>query len=68
MTLSHAAQNRPVSPKKSVTLLGATGTIGVNTLKIIASQPDLFELVAITAGNNVTLLAQQARQFRPSGR
>jgi len=49
--------------KKSITLLGATGTIGQNTLKIIASQPERFELAAITGGSNVTLLAQQAREF-----
>ncbi len=52
--------------KKSITLLGATGTIGQNTLKLIAAHPDRFELAALTAGNNVTLLIEQARQFRPN--
>jgi len=55
----------PAAQKKSVTLLGATGTIGQNTLKIIAAHPGRFEIAALTAGDNVELLAQQARQFLP---
>ena len=54
----------PQPRKKSVTLLGSTGTIGCNTLKIIESQPGM-ELAALTAGNNVQLLSEQARKFRP---
>lgn len=50
---------------RSVTLLGSTGTIGQNTLKIIAAHPGRFELIALTAGDNVELLAAQAKQFRP---
>ena len=48
-----------------VTLLGATGTIGQNTLKIIAAHPKKFSVTALTAGDNVALLAQQAKQFLP---
>lgn len=48
-----------------VTLLGATGTIGQNTLKILAQHPDSFSVVAMTAGENVALLAEQALRFRP---
>jgi 1-deoxy-D-xylulose-5-phosphate reductoisomerase len=63
------AQSMPkplaAEPKKRLTLLGATGTIGVNTLSILAVHPEKFELQAITAGDNVELLASQARQFRP---
>lgn len=51
--------------KKAVTLLGGTGSIGQNTLKLIAAHPDRFELTAITAGDNVQLLAEQAKQFHP---
>jgi 1-deoxy-D-xylulose-5-phosphate reductoisomerase len=50
---------------KSVTLLGATGTIGANTLSIIETHPEKFHIVAMTGGENVSLLAKQARQFRP---
>lgn len=49
----------------SVTLLGATGTIGQNALKIIDAHPGRFSLKALTAGENVALLAEQARKFRP---
>jgi len=51
--------------KKSITLLGATGTIGQNTLKIVAAHPDRFSVTALTAGDNVALLAEQAKKFRP---
>lgn len=50
---------------KSVTILGSTGTIGCNTLKVIAEHRDDFEIVALTAGNNVKLLAEKAKKFRP---
>jgi 1-deoxy-D-xylulose-5-phosphate reductoisomerase len=50
---------------KSVTLLGSTGTIGANTLSLIETHPGQFRLTALTAGDNVALLARQARQFKP---
>ncbi len=50
---------------KAITLLGSTGSIGTQTLEIVAQYPDKFRLVGIAAGNNVELLAQQVRQFRP---
>lgn len=53
----------PLPRRKAVTLLGATGTIGQNTLKIISAQPERFTLAVITGGTNAALLAQQARQF-----
>jgi 1-deoxy-D-xylulose-5-phosphate reductoisomerase len=55
----------PATAKKSLTLLGSTGTIGQNTLKIIEASPGRFSLHALTAGRNVSLLAQQARKFAP---
>ncbi|MEY3300310.1 MAG: 1-deoxy-D-xylulose 5-phosphate reductoisomerase [Cyanobacteriota bacterium] len=50
---------------KAITLLGSTGSIGTQTLDILEHYPDQFRLVGIAAGNNVELLAQQVRQFRP---
>ena len=47
-------------------MLGSTGSIGTQTLDIIAEHPDKFRLVALAAGSNVELLAQQVRQFKPS--
>ena len=50
---------------KKLTILGSTGSIGVSTLEIVSSHPDKFEVVALTAGNNLTLLKQQIEQFSP---
>jgi 1-deoxy-D-xylulose-5-phosphate reductoisomerase len=50
---------------KVISLLGSTGSIGTQTLDIAAQYPDQFQVVALAAGRNVELLAQQIRQFRP---
>lgn len=50
---------------KAITLLGSTGSIGTQTLDIVAQYPDQFRIVGLAAGRNITLLAQQIRQFRP---
>lgn len=50
---------------KGVSILGCTGTIGVNTLRIVEQFPDRFRVVALSAGRNVQLLKEQIRQFRP---
>jgi 1-deoxy-D-xylulose-5-phosphate reductoisomerase len=47
-----------------VVLLGATGSIGENTLRVIAAHPDQLELVAIAAHGNWQKLAAIAQQFR----
>jgi len=56
---------KPSPAKKSITLLGSTGTIGQNTLKIIESSPEKLEVATITAGANVKLLIEQAQRFKP---
>ena len=48
------------------TSLCVSGSIGTQTLDIIAEHGDRFELVALAAGGNVQLLAQQVRQFQPA--
>lgn len=50
---------------KAITLLGSTGSIGTQTLDIVAQYPEQFRIVGLTAGRNITLLAQQIRQFKP---
>ncbi|CAG9460144.1 unnamed protein product [Pedinophyceae sp. YPF-701] len=52
-------------PKK-ISLLGSTGSIGTQTLDIVAEHPDRFEVTALAAGSNVELLAEQVKQFRPA--
>jgi 1-deoxy-D-xylulose-5-phosphate reductoisomerase len=49
--------------KKRVVLLGATGSIGENTLRVISAHGDRLELVGIAAQRNETRLAEIARQF-----
>lgn len=49
----------------AITILGASGTIGVNTLDVIARHPDKFRVVALTGQNQIEKLAQQCRQFHP---
>ena len=50
---------------KNLTILGATGTIGVNTLDVVARHPDKFRVIALTGQNQLQKLADQCRQFRP---
>lgn len=47
-----------------MSILGATGSIGCNTVELIAAAPERFEVVALTGGRNVALLAEQARRLR----
>jgi 1-deoxy-D-xylulose-5-phosphate reductoisomerase len=50
---------------KAITLLGSTGSIGTQTLDIVNQYPDQFRIVGLAARSNVSLLAEQVRQFRP---
>ncbi|MGI3131476.1 1-deoxy-D-xylulose-5-phosphate reductoisomerase [Halopseudomonas pachastrellae] len=49
----------------SVTVLGATGSIGVSTLDVIARHPDRYRVHALTGHSRMTELAEQCRQHRP---
>ncbi len=51
---------------KELTVLGATGSIGRNVLQIVDRFPDRFTINALSAKNNMTLLAQQIEQYRPT--
>ena len=51
---------------KHVTILGSTGSIGVNTLDVIRAHPDRFKVVALTAGKQIDRLAQQCAEFKPA--
>jgi len=54
------------SPEKTkVTILGSTGSVGVNALKVIEANQDQFEVVGLTAHRNIELLSEQIRRFRP---
>ena len=50
---------------QTLTILGSTGTIGVNTLDVVARHPDRYRVVALTAQNNVDKMLEQCRRFEP---
>ncbi|NCB07356.1 MAG: 1-deoxy-D-xylulose-5-phosphate reductoisomerase [Bacteroidia bacterium] len=52
--------------KKRIAILGSTGSIGTQSLEVIEQNPDKFEVEVLTANNNVDLLIQQAKKFRPN--
>lgn len=51
--------------KLRVTVLGSTGSIGKNTLDVLARHPDRFEVYALSASTNVQEMARQVAQFSP---
>ena len=51
---------------KRLAILGSTGSIGVNTLDVVARHPDRFEVVALSADRQVERLLSQIEQFHPA--
>jgi len=49
----------------SLSLLGSTGSIGLQTLEVLRAEPDTVEVVALGAGSSVAPLVAQAREFHP---
>ena len=57
--------NQMQSPVQNITLLGATGSIGCNTLDVLAQHPHKYKPFALTAWHNTARLCEQCRQHRP---
>ncbi|MGC1173659.1 1-deoxy-D-xylulose-5-phosphate reductoisomerase [Polaromonas sp.] len=53
------------SMKKRITVLGSTGSVGVNTLDVIAGHPDRFEVFALSAATQTDLMLAQCIRFKP---
>lgn len=51
---------------KYVSILGSTGSIGIQTLDVIRLHPDQFKVSALAAGSNVDLVEAQVREFAPN--
>lgn len=51
---------------KGVAVLGSTGSIGQQALKVLESSRDSFRVVALTAAKNVDLIEEQVRRFQPA--
>jgi 1-deoxy-D-xylulose-5-phosphate reductoisomerase len=55
----------PDAARQRVCILGATGSVGVNTLDVLARHPQRFEVFALTAHSRVDALFEQCAQWRP---
>jgi 1-deoxy-D-xylulose-5-phosphate reductoisomerase len=53
------------SPKQRITVLGSTGSVGVNTLDVIAAHPGRFEVFALSAATQIELMLAQCIRFKP---
>lgn len=53
---------------KPISLIGSTGSIGTQTLDIVEEFPNDYKVVALSAGGNITLLAEQVRDACSSSR
>ena len=51
---------------RGLSILGATGSVGTQTLEVVRLFPDRFDVRALTCGRNVERLAEQIREFRPA--
>ncbi|XP_022921768.1 1-deoxy-D-xylulose 5-phosphate reductoisomerase, chloroplastic [Cucurbita moschata] len=58
-------QHKKWEGQKPISILGSTGSIGTQTLDIVAENPEKFRVVALAAGSNITLLADQVKTFKP---
>jgi 1-deoxy-D-xylulose-5-phosphate reductoisomerase len=52
--------------KKSIAILGSTGSIGTQALEVIGAHPEYLEVEVLTAQNNAELLIEQAKKFNPN--
>ncbi len=50
---------------KFISLLGATGSIGINVLHVVRRFPQLYKIVAMAAGRNIHRMAEQVMEFKP---
>ena len=50
---------------KQIAILGSTGSIGTNALRVIDSLGADYEVAALSAHNNIELLAEQVKKYRP---
>ena len=53
------------APRQKLVVLGATGSIGVNTLDVVSRHPGRYEVLALSAHSKIDLLAEQCARFSP---
>ena len=64
--MSSPRSTEAAAQRTRVAVLGSTGSIGTQTLDVLAAHPEAFELVAIAAGRNRAELESQQERFRPA--
>ena len=50
---------------KGLSILGSTGSVGTNVLRVVDAFPDRLRVIALAAGGNVERLAEQVARYRP---
>ncbi len=60
-----STRSRPAPAPRRVTILGSTGSVGVNTIDLLERHPESFAIEALTAFGNVHRLVEQSRRLRP---
>lgn len=61
-----ALPGQTAKKKRGLALLGSTGSIGTSALQVVRLSPERFTIVALAGASNITLLAEQAVEFRPA--
>jgi len=54
-----------VEHKKNIAILGSTGSIGTQALEVIDLLPNKFNIIALSAGNNIKLISEQIKKYSP---
>ena len=65
MSTVFATNSREPARRQRVCILGATGSVGVSTLDVMARHPQRFEVFALTASTRIDELAAQCVQWKP---
>ncbi|MEW6330060.1 MAG: 1-deoxy-D-xylulose-5-phosphate reductoisomerase [Pseudomonadota bacterium] len=65
ITEKNVSTERPESGARGVTILGSTGSIGINALDVLARHPGKYRVVGLTANTQVDRLFEQCRRFLP---
>src|SRR5260370_33763589 len=60
------ATGEPARVEKRIAILGSTGSIGQSALAVVDQHPGRLKVVALAAGENADLLAEQIARYRPS--
>ncbi len=50
---------------KNIAVIGSTGSVGTQTLDVVRAHPDMFRIMALSAGSNISLLQKQIHEFSP---